>query len=166
MEESVQGFDQRNDVVHGFALRWSINQDGFMKKETLHAKRWEVWKNTMTFVQTGRIWGPRAGQWWCACLEGRGRRKKGDREHVHCSLDLWISDCPDRPSWSSDSLRLCVFPYPSLFPFPCGNPDSEGQCPFSEYLPVVRGRSRFFLSELLFRWEDSLPGSCLETGRL
>ena len=28
---------------------------------------------------------------------------------------------------------------------------TEGQCPFSEYLPAVRGRSRFFLAELLFR---------------
>ena len=97
----------------------------------------------------------------------RGKRKKKEgrpwaRALLPWALDLWLSRLAFLEFWLSDS----VFPYPSLLPFPCGNPDSEGQSPFSEYLPVVSGRSRFFLSELLFRWEDSLPGSCLETGRL
>ena len=70
---------------------------------------------------------------------GRGRRRKGGRVHVHCCLDLCISDCPDGPSWSSDSLGFCVFPYPSLLPFPCGNPD-RGPMPFLRVFASSEGK--------------------------
>lgn len=63
MGESVQGFDQRNDMVHGFALRWSINQDGFMKKEALHAKRWGSLKEHYDICpDRENVRGPHAGQ--------------------------------------------------------------------------------------------------------
>lgn len=72
-------------------------------------------------------------------LGGRGRRRKGDREHVHCCLNLRISDCPNGPSWSSDSLGFCVFPHPSLLPFACGNPD-RGPMPFLRVFASSEGK--------------------------
>ena len=81
-----------------------------MKKETLHAKRWEVWKSTVTFVHTGRIWGPHAGQQWCAAWK---RKKKEWRPWASAllpwSLHLWLSRWAFLEFWLS---RILCLPLP------------------------------------------------------